>query len=66
MPDEHRITSYEHHQNLGTIASNIEVALARLAGLPTRRNIVGAVVAAMFGAAGLVIIWLEVFWRACR
>jgi hypothetical protein len=66
MPDEHRLTSYQPHQDLGTIARNIEVALARLAGLPTRATVVGAASAAMFGAATLVIVWLEVFGRACR
>jgi hypothetical protein len=65
MPDEYHLTSYEPYQqrqDLGMIAENVEIALARLARMPTKADLVRGMVAAIFGSAALVIL-LEVLWR---
>jgi hypothetical protein len=64
MSDDHHLTSYEPYQarqDLGIMADNLEIALARLALMPTKADLRG-VLAAIFGSAALVIL-LEVFWR---
>jgi hypothetical protein len=67
MPDDHHLTSYEPYQSrqdFGIIADNLEIALARLAQMPTKADLVRGVLAAIFGSAALVIL-LEVVWRNC-
>jgi len=67
MPDEHHLTSYEPYQqrqDFGMIAENVEIALARLARMPTKVDLMRGVLAAIFGSAALVIL-LEVVWRNC-
>jgi hypothetical protein len=67
MPDDHHLTSYEPYQarqDLGIMADNLEIVLARLARMPTKADLMRGVLAAIFGSAALVIL-LEVLWRIC-
>ena len=45
------------------IEEHLEAIHARLARVPTRVEIARTALAIMVGAAGLVILWLEAFWR---
>jgi len=67
MPDDHHPTSYEPYQgrqDLGIMADNLEIVLARLARMLTKADLVRGALAASVGSAALVIL-LEVFWRNC-
>ena len=45
------------------IEGHLKAIHARLARVPTRVEIARTALAIMVGAAGLVILWLEAFWR---
>jgi len=68
MPDDHHLASYEPsqtRQDLGPISENLEIALARLAQMPTRVDLMRWVLAAVVGTSALVPLVLEVFRRTC-
>jgi hypothetical protein len=45
------------------IESELDIIKAQLALLPTRKELARIGLGVIFGAAGLVILWMETFWR---
>ena len=68
MPDDHHLASYQPYQtgqDLSLISKNLEIAVARLAQMPTRVDLMRWVLAAIIGTSALVPLVLEVFRRTC-
>jgi hypothetical protein len=68
MPDENPFTLRQvdlARADFAAIADDLDFIKAQLARTPTRMELVRVPLGIMFGAAGLVIGWMEVFWRAC-
>jgi len=51
--------------DLGAIKSDLEFLIDQVARLPTRKEQALKPLYAMIGSAGLVILWIELFWRHC-
>jgi hypothetical protein len=65
-PGEHPFTLRQVDQACGdlyAIADDLDFIKAQLARIPTRKEQARIALMAMFGAAGLVIGWMELFWR---
>ena len=68
MTNVHHLTLRQADQartDFAIIEDHLEAIHARLARVPTRMEIARTALAIMVGAAGLVILWLEAFWRHC-
>jgi hypothetical protein len=66
MPDENPFTLRQVDLALADFAaieSDLDFIKAQLARTPTRGELARIALGIMFGAAGLVIGWMEVFWR---
>jgi hypothetical protein len=51
--------------DFAAIEDQVDFIKAQLARVPTRMELARIAPGIMFGAAGLVIGWIEVFWRHC-
>ena len=49
--------------DLYAIGDDLEFIKTQLARLPTRKQLARTALGIIFGSAGLVILWIEVFWR---
>ena len=68
MPNVHRLTLRQADQartDFAIIEDHLEAIHARLARVPTRVDMARTALMGMIGGAGLVILWLEAFWRHC-
>ena len=68
MPDEHSFTLRQVDQartDFASIEHDLEAIMAQLAKLPTRKEQAFKPLYVMFGSAGLVILWIELFHRVC-
>jgi len=64
MPDEQPFTSRQvdlARADFAAIEDRLEFVMSQLAGVPTRMEIARIALGIIFGAAGLVIGWFEVF-----
>jgi hypothetical protein len=67
MSDE-RLTLRQADQareDFASIAEDLDFIKSQLARLPTRRELALRPLYVMLGSAGLVILWIELFPRAC-
>ena len=51
--------------DLGAIKADLEFLIERVSKLPTCREQALKPLYVMIGSAGIVIAWIEVFWRHC-
>jgi hypothetical protein len=51
--------------DLGAIKADLEFLIERVSKLPTRKEQAFRPLYVMVGSAGLVILWIEFFWRHC-
>jgi hypothetical protein len=68
MPDDHHPLDRRpdpERVDLGRIQSDIEFLIERVSRLPTRKEQALKPLYVMVGSAGLVIAWIELFWRHC-
>jgi hypothetical protein len=68
MTNVHHLTLRQADQartDFAIIEDELEAIHARLAGMPTRMELARTALVIMIGAAGLVILWFEAFWRHC-
>jgi hypothetical protein len=68
MPDEHRLPSPRRDPeqiDLAAIKTDLEFVMERMTRLPTRQEQALKPLYIMVGSAGLVIAWIEIFWRHC-
>jgi hypothetical protein len=68
MPDENHLTLRQADQactDFAAIESDREMIMERLSRLPTRKEIVLRPLYVIVGSAGLLIAWIELFWRHC-
>ena len=68
MPDEYRLTPPRpdpERIDLGAIKTDLEFLIERVSKLPTRREQALKPLYVMIGSAGIVIAWIELFWRHC-
>jgi hypothetical protein len=66
MSDEYPFTLQQADQarsDFYAIESELDIIKAQLARLPTRKELARIALGVIFGAAGLVIAWIEAFWR---
>ena len=66
MTDERTFTLHQVDQartDFAIIEDELEAIYARLARVPTRVEMARTALMGMIGGAGLVILWIEVFWR---
>jgi hypothetical protein len=66
MPDEHTLTLRQADQaraDFAAIEDELDFLKAQLARLPTRKEIARIALCGIFGTAGLVIGWIELFTR---
>jgi hypothetical protein len=66
MADERSLTLRQVDQARGdlyAIGDDLEFIKTQLARLPTRKQLARTAHGIIFGSAGLVILWIEVFWR---
>jgi hypothetical protein len=66
MPDEYPLTLRQADQaraDFAAIESQLEFIMAQLARIPTRMEMARTALWVIFATAGLVIGWIEVFWR---
>ena len=66
MTNVHRLTLRQADQartDFAIIEDHLEAIHARLARVPTRVELARTALAIMVGAAGLMILWMELFWR---
>ena len=69
MPDDHHPLMPRRSPediNLAAIKTDLEFLMERLSKLPTRKEQALKPLYVMVGSAGLVIAWIELFWRHCR
>ena len=52
--------------DLGAIKADLEFLIERVVRLPTRKEQALKPLYVMVGSAGIVIGWLELFWRHCQ
>jgi hypothetical protein len=68
MPDDHHPIMPRRNPediDLGAIKADLEFLIERVARLPTRKEQAFKPLYIMVGSAGLVIAWIELFWRHC-
>jgi hypothetical protein len=68
IPDEHSLPLPRRDPeqiDLAAIKTDLEFVMERLARLPTRKDLALRPLYMMVGSAGLVIAWIEIFWRHC-
>jgi hypothetical protein len=68
MPDENPFTLRQvdlARADFAAIEDHLDFIKGQLARRPTRMELVRIALGIRFGAAGLVIGWIEVFWRQC-
>ncbi len=67
MPDELPFIPRRNPEpiDLGAINTDLELLIDRVARLPTRKEQALKPLYVMVGSAGLVILWIEFFWRHC-
>jgi hypothetical protein len=68
MPDEHRFEMPPpdpEHIDLAAIKTDVEFLIDQVSRLPTRKEQALKPLYVMVGSAGLVIAWIELFWRHC-
>jgi hypothetical protein len=68
IPDEHRLPFPRRDPeqiDLAAIKTDLEFVMERIARLPTRKDLALRPLYIMVGSAGLVIAWIEIFWRHC-
>jgi hypothetical protein len=66
MPDEHTLAlrqADQAHADFAAIEDELDFLKAQLARLPTRKEMARIALGVIFGAAGLVIGWIELFTR---
>jgi hypothetical protein len=66
MPDEHTLTLRQIDQPRGDLyasPTNLEFVKAQLARIPTRKELARTALGIIFGTAGLLIGWIELFPR---
>lgn len=66
MPDDHPFTLRQVDQaraDFAAISDDLDSIMKQLARLPTRKEQARIALGVIFGAAGLVILWMELFWR---
>jgi hypothetical protein len=66
MPNEYRLTPPRPEPeriDLSAIKTDIEFLIERVSKLPTRREQALKPLYVMVGSAGIVIAWIELFWR---
>jgi hypothetical protein len=66
MTNVHHLTLRQADQartDFAIIEDHLEAIHARLARVPTRAEMARTALMGMIGGAGLVILWIEVFWR---
>lgn len=64
MPDEYSLTLRQVDQardDLYAIADDLDFIKAQLPRISTRKELARTALAIIFGAAGLVILWMELF-----
>ena len=68
MPNEYRLTPPRPEPeriDLSAIKTDIEFLIERVSKLPTRREQALKPLYVMVGSAGIVVGWIELFWRHC-
>jgi hypothetical protein len=68
MPDDqHPLNPRRNPEDidLGAIKTDLEFLIEQVSRLPTRKEQVLKPLYVMVGSAGLVIAWIELFWRHC-
>jgi hypothetical protein len=51
--------------DLGAIKADLEFLIERVSRLPIRKKQALKPLYVMIGSAGIVIVWIEIFWRHC-
>jgi hypothetical protein len=68
MPDDNLLTLRQADQartDFAAIESDLELIMARLAKIPTRKELARSALGIIFGTAGLVIAWIKLFRHYC-
>jgi hypothetical protein len=68
MPDEFRPTPPRpdpERIDLAALKTDVEFLIEQVSRLPTRREQALKPLYVMVGSAGIVIAWIELFWRHC-
>jgi hypothetical protein len=68
MSDEHQLTLRQADQareDFASITEDLDFIKSQLSRLPTRKELALRPSYVMFGGAGLVILWIELFRHAC-
>jgi hypothetical protein len=68
MPDEDQLSLRQADQarkDFASITEDLDFIKSQLSRLPTRRELALRPLYVMFGSAGLVILWIELFRRVC-
>jgi len=68
MPDDYLLPTPRRNPediDLGAIKADLEFLIERVSRLPTRKEQAFKPLYVMIGSAGLVILWIEPFWRHC-
>jgi len=67
MPDEQPLLPRRNPEDidLGAIKADLEFLIERVSRLPTRKEQALKPVYVIVGSAGIVIVWIEIFWRHC-
>jgi hypothetical protein len=66
MTDQRTFTLHQVDQtrtDFANIEDQLEAIYARLARMPTRMEMARTALGTIVGSAGLVILWIELFWR---
>jgi hypothetical protein len=68
MPDGHHLPDRRpdpERIDLGRMQTDIEFLIERVSRLPTRQEQALKPLYGIVGSAGIVILWIELFWRQC-
>jgi hypothetical protein len=68
MPDDHHPPMPRGNPediDLGAIKADLEFLIEWVTRLPTRKEQALKPLYVMVGSAGIVIVWIELFWRHC-
>jgi hypothetical protein len=66
MPDDHHPPMPRRNPedvDLGAIKADLEFLIERVSKIPTRKEQALRPLYVIVGSAGMVILWIEVFWR---
>jgi hypothetical protein len=66
MPDDHHALLSRRNPediDLGAIKADLEFLIEQVSRLPTRKEQALKPLYIMVGSAGIVIAWIEIFWR---